>query len=353
MDSIAHFYFSFDGILCSGLTEKTKLSFTSSNSSFSDCVRTQQFKDSTNSDHCSTTTSNNQVLYDSCTEHHFSSTKVFLSTSTIHSFTHCIFTNMYCTDDKAGAISCTQSSTVITLHCCTFESCSSIDRGGAVFVSGDSNTLTVTDSLFHNCIVTEKKEEPNPGGGGICMSGSLSCLDITSCTFLTCQANVYPRGGGGFFASQIKNSHTSSSQFIDSSTDSSGGAIFFWELETLFSLSDSLFSGNSAKWGGGAIRAVGNPVLSTPRLMFSFFTANTAPQNHGSDLSIDPKCLTSPFLHSFSTTASNRAGYHTSTVSEDYSDWLPQGSIDFINLTSERGMDTIEPSYYTWLDETT
>ena len=180
--------------------------FTSSNSSFTECVRTYPSSSllsfSQNSD-CTTTP------YENCT---FEGTHRILTVSS--AFKNCNFTNMHCTNNKGGAICCSQSAISFIINSCIFESCSSIDRGGAVYVSGTSNTLIVTQSLFHSCITTNETEDDYPGGGGICMSGSSSSLLIYTSTFLYCKADVYPRGGGAFFASQIQHTHTFSSIFI-------------------------------------------------------------------------------------------------------------------------------------------
>ena len=240
-------------------------------------------------------------------------------------FENCHFTNMKCTNGKGGAISCEHSSVSISLSSCIFESCSSIDRGGAVYVSGESNTLTVTQSLFRNCITTKKTNEQYPGGGGVCVIGSSSSLTIRTCIFIDCQANVEPRGGGAFFTSQMKESYTFSSRFISCSTANAGGAIFFYELTDEFSVSDSLFSMNSAQWGGGAIRELSNTKSNYIHIYFSFFTQNLIPTERGTDFSVYPKISNIPFSCCFSTASVNRVsiaiGFEDAYIPHD--NWLP------------------------------
>ena len=232
---------------------------------------------------------------------------------------------MHCTNGKGGAISCTQSSVSIILNSCIFESCSSIDHGGAVYVAGNSNTLTVTQSLFHNCITTKKTNEQYPGGGGVCVIGSSSSLTIRTCIFIDCQANVEPRGGGAFFASQMKESYTFSSRFISCSTTNAGGAIFFYELTDEFSVCDSLFSMNSAQWGGGAIRELSNTKSNRIHIHLSFFTQNLLPTERGIDYSVEPAISNIPFSCCFSTASVNRVsapdGLDNAYIAHD--NWLP------------------------------
>ena len=194
-----------------------------------------------------------------------------------------------------------------------------------MYLSGTSNTLTVTQTLFHRCITTNTQESI-PGGGGICVSVSSSSLNIHSCTFIACQADVEPRGGGGFFASQIQTSHTSSSIFLSCATANAGGAIFSAEVTNEFSVTNSLFSRNSAYWGGGAIRERTNTHFEYPYLIFSFFAANVGPAGYGNDLSLGQEISGRPFFHSFSTSLANRVSYYDSTIPgySEIVDWLPQ-----------------------------
>ena len=268
----------------------------------------------------------NEVDHSCRTDCSFAQTRVPITANA--TFIRCTFINMNCTDDMGGAISCRQSSITVILNVCTFEDCSSVSCGGAIYVSGNSNILEIIDSLFCRCITTKTGENNQPGGGGICMSGSSSSLTIRASTFVSCKAQVSPRGGGACLPSQIKDSHCFSCSFISCATANAGGALFFFQLTDIFEVSDSLFSGNSAKWSGGAIRELSNELFEQRHLQFLFFTCNEAPEHYGNDFSVEPEIGGSPFHFSFSTTASNRLAYATGESVRSYNDdWLPLTNI--------------------------
>ena len=276
-----------------GVRQTTGVSFTSSKSSFTGCVRKQQ-PSSFSFSSFSKNTDCNTSSYEECI---FTGTHITPTVST--TFKDCSFTNMHGTNDKGGAISCQESSLVIIISSCIFDGCSSVNCGGAVYVSGESNTLEVINSLFHSCITTNT-DDSYPGGGGICMEKSSSSLTILSSTFISCKAQVSPRGGGAFFASRIKEAFTFSSRFVSCSTLNAGGAMFLWNLESKFSVCDSILKENSAGWGGGAIREHSNAQSDRVHLKFLFFTQNSAEADLGNDLLFRPEIFHSPCLHCLS-----------------------------------------------------
>ena len=236
---------------------------------------------------------------------------------------------MKASNDYRAALFSSSSSFTISIVSCVFQDCKADKNGGAIYLSG-SNTLTITDSLFHKCISNGDGSEP--GGGGIFITGSESSLSVSGSIFLTCEANVYPRGGGGFFALGVQKCHSSSSRFISCSTTCAGGAIFFQKPNTNFLVSDTLFSGNSATLHGGAIRELEISISPCIHLKFDCFTRNTAPDNMGNDLSVHPDITTTPFLYCLSTATSNRAVYTDGINSHEYNgNWLPHANI-FLNI---------------------
>ena len=163
----------------------------------------------------------------------------------------------------------------------------------------------------------------------ICLFGASSSLSLHTCTFFRCKADVNPCGGGGFFASEIEKCSTYSSSFILCSTNSAGGATFFQRPNNDF-VSDTLYSGNTATSRGGAIREIDCSASLSLHIKFSFFTSNSAPAEWGNDFAVAPDLSTTPFLYSFSTTATNRVAYYASSTStKDHSDWLPLGEIRY------------------------
>ena len=223
--------------------------------------------------------------------------------------------------DNGGAICCKSSAKTITLTSCSIINCNSTKNGGGVYVSGSSNTLSVDECLFKDCITTSS--DTAPGGGGLYMSGSASSLTVRTSTFFSCKANVGEYGGGGFHAGSMDNMILFSSRILFCSTTSRGGGVYINEY-TPVTYSDTLFHGNSADIYGGAIREFQNSRYSSiTHIKFSFFTGNTAPTGKGKDFSVEPDISHSPFLHCFSTAASNRVAFNDGTTSTDHSNWLP------------------------------
>ena len=109
----------FYGIICSGLTDKTKLSFSSSNSSFSNCVRKSKLippsKLLSNKDLTTQQISTREGLHETS------------------SFISCSFV---CESSFAGGtIYITGSSCSLFVSLCTFDHCSSSSEGGAIAVN--------------------------------------------------------------------------------------------------------------------------------------------------------------------------------------------------------------------------
>ena len=298
---------TFYGILCSGLTDKTRFSFTSSNSSFTECTRKHNsFKHFSNNISC------NSNPYSDCTE--MLQVSISGSEHASYSFTNCKFSQMN-TNYQGAAICSVSASTKVTLNSCILKDCTSDKNGGAIYLNG-SNSLTVMDTLFLNCVTNS--DETDPGGGGMYINSSVSSHFVYRSTFIKCFANVFPRGGGGFIASNVKVSHTFSSVFVSCFSNSTGGAVFFYQNVNAFSISDTVFIGNQGTTGGGAIRELYNAIQSTPHLKFSFFTGNTAPADNGNDFCVSPEIQESPFLYSFSTTDSNRIAYSHGNDAHEY-----------------------------------
>ena len=245
------------------------------------------------------------------------------SVTTSATFTSCKWNSCGASNAHGVAIISTSSSVTISIASCLFKDCTADKNGGAVYLSG-INSLSVIDTLFQNCI-SKGSGENVPGGGGLYMSGSTSSLTILTSTFLGCKANVASFGGGGFHALQMKSVFLSSSRILSCSTSLSGGGVYISEF-TPVSYSDTLFSGNSAVFYGGAIREYKNSKTSTLHLTYLFFSCNSCKEHCGGDLSVSSELIDSPFLYSFSTSASNRFAYALDDVVSEYNDnWLPQG----------------------------
>ena len=172
------------------------------------------------------------------------------------------------------------------------------------------------------------------------IAGSSSSLTVRSSSFVSCNANVYQlyRGGGAFFASQIKESFTFESRFIQCTTTNAGGAIFCWSISTGFCICDSLFHGNTASYHGGAIREYTCSKSSTVHLKYLFLTNNKGGDGYGNVLSVYPEISDCPFLHSFSTSLTNSISIYNDTLTAYclLADWLPLGTLSYVNTWQQR-----------------
>ena len=106
---------------------------------------------------------------------------------------------------------------------------------------------------------------------------------------------------------------------------SSGGAVETRQ-DSCPRFGNCLFSGCAATQGGGALLLFGT--YPSPTVSFSFFHANTGTDELGHDCSFYTGVPSQPLLHCF-TTRLNYGVYPSS-----YSNWLPQGSIYFVNSSS-------------------
>ena len=354
--SVTHSTDTFYGILCSGLTAKTSLSFISSNSSFVECVRKQ-------------------------------------STLTHHSFVNseCVPDNMEC---WSGATFVTANKTTFPFSTkgdydfsfCVWDGCSTTSSGGGICCSVTGSTLSVADSIFCLC-------SGSVDGGGAYISGA-SSISFERCSFLYCSAlsTGVENGGGGICGKGITNDvWISSSFFFSGNVNDDGAGILLASCksqQSLFCCSCRYVCGRTLQTsssGGGGFRftrhsptpSISNCLLAFNEgltraggcdidvtktdcanlIRFCFFYTNTAP--HGSDLCLycgDGDPGTNPFVHSFTLGSQRASVSYTLTFSSFYdynTDWLPQGSIYFLNSSSVRGYDNIDGNTETWINSFT
>ena len=246
---------------------------------------------------------------------------------------------MTSTAHGAAIYSHTSYSVLIDLTSCVFKDCKASKNGGAIYVN-QSTSLIVTDTLFHNCATNSDENEP--GGGAIRIRGSGSTLSVSSSIFFSCNANVGSHGGGALRASSMSNVLLSTSRFISCSSQYSAGAVYI-DNSTPVTYTTILFNGNSASKYGGAMRESGTSLSST-HIKFCFFTGNTG--TYGNDYAVSKDLSYSPFIHSFSTGASNRVAYYDDGSFTYHDNWLPQGSIYFVSSTSWRNLHALNQSSY-------
>ena len=171
----------FYGILCSGLTEKTRLSFTSSNSSFSECVRNHNLKLSYNKQIAECITTHK--------EHCVNTQQNPLKEGVSHCIISCTFNSISSPVPRGGVLylhhTSQSSTTSLTVDRCIFDTCNTtatateVYGGGAIYV--DCGSFYLSSSIFIQC-------SSKSYGGAI--DAYLHCERATFfyCTFLSCHA---------------------------------------------------------------------------------------------------------------------------------------------------------------------
>ena len=153
------------------------------------------------------------------------------------------------TGASAAAIDADSTSGNLTISDSDFSGNASNDNGGAIYFSGSSTSLTISNSRF-----TKNTADSN---GGAMHVGAFTTVNISGSIFTD---NVATNGTGGAldFASTpgVGTVDISGSRFMRNVAGQSGGAIDS-SVSSGFSLtvSNSVFSANSATNGGGAILA--------------------------------------------------------------------------------------------------
>ena len=176
-----------------------------------------------------------------------------------------------------------RSTAVLSISSALFFSCSALgQRGGAIQITGRGD-LSVSEAKFIDCHCYK-------WGGGILAEGSPS-LSLANSYFILCSTGI-------------------------------GGACGFYERKTTFSVSNCLFSKNSATEpdpGGGAIQDCVYDPNYICEYRFSFFTQNIA--EVGTDIAANYRSYTSsPIIHCFTTATRN--SFCNSGVFKP--NWLPQ-----------------------------
>ena len=327
---------TFNGILFSGLTDKTQFSFTASNSSFTDSTKTtlQSYTASYGIDCTPSHPSyeNNQTMQ-----------RVNCSDTTVkHSFTNCTWRRCKCAaKDNGGAISADYRGLSLSIDKCIFSDCycgnGYSGSGGAIFANSSSSlsvinssfewtipqyqsinggaiylssvpSVTVYDNTFTKCYTGTE-------GGAIemkdCSTKSKPAKIINNCRFLHCHCNTEELGGGG-------------------------GALYSYYTQQYSNLITNCVFTNCSSFRGAAFSIYypfEDPTLFQDySVMYCSFNKNHVLYNgYGNDVMLQasgpyiPKDWEPLFFYCFSTSSSLRVGY-TSNGNYYRTDvsWLPQ-----------------------------
>ena len=244
------------------------------------------------------------------------------------------FTLLNTYSGNGGAISVTGdsallTSTSLTVIRCSFSSCVCTQLGGGVYASSMHFTQ-IKDSIFISCITNTY-----PYGGGGIMLFSITAPVISECTFVSCQVRD---DGGGFEIMSCGSESMRENEVIiaygnrmfSCSTSDSGGGCEIRENMVTLGCADSLFSSNSAIFGGGIFFWFSSTIQSH-LICFCFFTGNN--QNKGNDICTYEEQTVHPLLLCFTTTETKAYCYeHSGSVDYYSGNWLPQGVIKYTNL---------------------
>ena len=251
-----------------------------------------------------------------------------------HTFINVDFRNCYPSNDHGGAIKCTGSNTELIVTGCTFTNCHvsnpSTNRGGGIYA--DSIKSVTTQSCFFTSCSAH-------WGGGLYINGVRSTPIFSHCVFISCKG-LYV-GGGAFVGSCTKTScFTACSDCIFmkgtnvSATSNYWGGGLYLNIITrndVSSLSNILFTKNSATAKGGGLRIYEHIYGLDYTVQFCYFSGNTA-SSGGNDISFE-NISTNGILHSFTTSNSGNRLIVIPDVKETSSsstntstpNWLPSG----------------------------
>ena len=335
---------TFYGLLCTGLTEKTKNTFTCTNSSFFGCGRQQNPVLSLSNAGCSSNP------YTSC----FTMQRKILDSSGTYSFTNCKWKNCKSPsdNDRGGAICCSTPEVFISITMCTFIDCccteSSNGHSGGTIYATDLASISVTNSLFQ-----WTKSTPQAYLGGAMYLEKINSVDITDDSFT--QFSINSTGGAIFIQSCSTESQSTpvinNCRFIKGiASNGRGGGVYAANIKQYDNfLTNSLFSECSAVSAGALWLQFSSYPSSTSSEVYPvkncFFNRNSLSRTngYGNDVLIfgcDIKDENPLFLSCFSTSDSPRVGYYYyySYESTDVS-WLPLKPLMYVSTNGNDNHD--------------
>ena len=322
---------TFDVILCSGLTEKTRLSFISSNSSFSECSNHH-------SSHFLLPNSQSQCEPD-CQNIPFGTERITLSEAIEYKFTSCTWNKAI--GNPSGAISLSKPGSSLTVSACHFIQCNSTSSapslsqaslGGAIGVFG-IKSFKVDSSQFINCCSPYNKSN-NADAGGICMNAVTTTISIINSDFIACFTGSSGAGFLMLFCTANSNSRTvQNCRFLSnlaSGESPDGAAAMLFSNSGHPGFVDCIFSHSEAYYGGALYLGYRTFPSGVTFVNFCFFNANKG--DTGNDIAISipnmPTYDTPLFQGCFSTSDSNRVGYFDTNWHTYDFNWLPLTTIN-------------------------
>ena len=331
--SVTHSTDTFYGIICSGLTDRTKLSFTSVNSSFSECVR----KHSLSSLAFVSSISNDSP--DTCREN-CSFTRDRLTLSSSATFTSCEWKS--CEGNKGGAIYTNKAGTSLTITLSYFEDCfAPSDYGGAV-ASEFLENVYIYYSTFYKCH-GQAVNDYDTGGGAVYLNDTQQWHQIHDCNFIGCYSGA---DGGAVHLRNCDVPHSdgiANTRFIDCKTTYihdcvEGGAVQSYTVAVTCAFSNCLLA-KCHSWHGGGLFLHVKDNSYTNMIWFCFFHENTVTGN-GPNIAIIrfvPRNDRPLLQHCFCTSSPNTISYNMNGWNTITVDWLLLANLATEIMASPRG----------------
>ena len=315
---------------------KTHISFTSSNSSFQECVRNHLSEHSLFSSFSSQ--SNSACSPSPIEDQQFSNENCTYSSGS-HTFIDCSWNNTGRTNTGCAIYfvrTTTDSTASLSVTRCSFFHChSSGSVGGGGICVNQIGSAHISESIFFDCSCGSYNSLE---GGGIMLSRMYTQPFIQTCTFISCSSCDDGGGCAIYYSNSSLTYVINSCPFIKckgvDKSSSQGGGFLVYSNKHFIACTNCAFYACDAPHQGGGIWIDLPSGTTMKRITFCFFHENQS--GSGRDIYFrDFSSSTQAIIHCFSFEST------TGRVFGGQDTWLPQGSIYFLNLSTLQGTVTI------------
>ena len=316
--SATHSTDTFYGILCSGLTDKTKLSFIASNSSFIECVMKHK-----SHSHNTYSSSSLSLKFNSLVSTHRDSSHHSPDDSKTHMFIDTVFTFQE-HSGSGGAIDQTNGGTLV-IQRCIFDSCSCTVRGGAVSYRGDGYCIQ-KENLYFNCSCSA-----HSGAFDSSLEPSQTHHIHTLCRYIDNHASYYSHSCIEFSPDAYMHSNI----YIHGISNGQGhaGTVVNYHSNGPIVYSNCVFfDGNAFNGGELSFMSFHSDWEATYSVKFCFFSnnynTNRLPYEIYFDRNTSSYAQQELILHCFSTTQNSKV--YLEGTSSPARDWLTSAMVIFL-----------------------